>query len=220
MKILPRATTFATLRGAPADPMPFSFSDGHIVHPVEEQIVFASPDGAPLAVLPTTELKSPTWVPVIDTIPGWHRILLPSKPNRSTGWIRATPGGLQHARSTYRIHIELGIRRLSLLNHNSPARAWSVAVGATSTPTPTGRTYLLASLLPEHPTYSPRILPLGIHSASMDTYGGGPATVALHGWPDDTVFGRGASHGCVRVPAKALRALAGIPLGTPVLISP
>ena len=50
-------------------------------------------------------------------------------------------------------------------------------------------------------------------------YGGGPGTVALHGWPDPAVFGHPVSHGCVRVPAAALRALARIPLGSAVTIT-
>ena len=70
-----------------------------------------------------------------------------------------------------------------------------------------------------HPTYSPLILPLGAHSDTLTTYGGGPGTVGLHGWPDPAVFGHAVSHGCVRVPAAALRALSRIPLGSPVMIT-
>jgi lipoprotein-anchoring transpeptidase ErfK/SrfK len=33
------------------------------------------------------------------------------------------------------------------------------------------------------------------------------------------VFGHAASHGCVRVPAAALRALSRVPLGTAVMIT-
>jgi len=94
-----------------------------------------------------------------------------------------------------------------------------VAEGAPGTPTPTGRTFLLASLVPRQPSYSPLILPLGTHSDTLTTYGGGPGTVGLHGWPDPAVFGHAASHGCVRVPAAALRALSRIPLGSPVMIT-
>jgi lipoprotein-anchoring transpeptidase ErfK/SrfK len=76
----------------------------------------------------------------------------------------------------------------------------------------------MASLQPAHPTYTPLILPLGAHSASLDTFGGGPGTVALHGWPDPSVFGHAVTHGCVRVPSAALRVLSQIPLGSLVLI--
>jgi len=93
------------------------------------------------------------------------------------------------------------------------------APGAPATPTPTGRTFLLALLAPAHPTYSPLILPLGFHSDTLDTYGGGPGTVGVHGWPDPSVFGRAVSHGCVRVPAAALHILSRVPLGSLVLIT-
>jgi lipoprotein-anchoring transpeptidase ErfK/SrfK len=86
------------------------------------------------------------------------------------------------------------------------------------TPTPAGRTFLLALLAPR-PTYSPLILPLGLHSNALSTFGGGQGTVGLHGWPDPSVFGHAVSNGCVRVPAAALHLLSGIPLGTLVLIT-
>ena len=88
------------------------------------------------------------------------------------------------------------------------------------TPTPIGRTFLLALLAPPHPTYSPLILPLGFHSNTLDTYGGGPGTVGVHGWPDPSVFGRAVSHGCVRVPAAVLHVLSEVPIGSLVLITP
>ncbi len=55
---------------------------------------------------------------------------------------------------------------------------------------------------------------------TLDTYGGGPGTVGVHGWPNPSVFGRAVSHGCVRVPAAALHVLSLVPLGSLVLITP
>jgi lipoprotein-anchoring transpeptidase ErfK/SrfK len=92
-------------------------------------------------------------------------------------------------------------------------------VGAPATPTPTGRTFLLAALAPSRPTFSRRILPLGLHSAILDSFDCGPSTIAFHGWPDERVFGQSVSHGCGRVPAAALRVLSRIPLGSLVTIS-
>ena len=91
-------------------------------------------------------------------------------------------------------------------------------MGAPDTPTPVGRTFLLGSIVDDGQSYSPLILPLGSHSDTLDTYGGGPGTVAIHGWPDASVFGRAISHGCVRVPADALDQLRQVPLGTLVII--
>lgn len=96
---------------------------------------------------------------------------------------------------------------------------WTVAIGSPESPTPVGRTFLMALMSPKQTKYSPFILPLGTHSQTLDSFGGGPGTVALHGWPDRKVFGKAVTHGCVRVPAAALKVLVKMPLGTPVLIA-
>jgi lipoprotein-anchoring transpeptidase ErfK/SrfK len=218
MARLPAATTFGTTPAAPPDPAPFAPETGTVLHPEARLVVYARPGGPPVAALPTTQLGSPTWVPVVQSQPGWDRVLLPARPNRSTGWIYLG-GGLQTAYSPYQVRINLAARRLTVLDDGHSLGSWTVADGAAGTPTPVGRTFLLASLAPRQPTYSPLILPLGAHSDTLTTYGGGPGTVALHGWPDPAVFGQAVSHGCVRVPAAALRALSRIPLGSPVTIT-
>jgi lipoprotein-anchoring transpeptidase ErfK/SrfK len=219
---LPRATTYASIPAAPRDPAPFAATGGLVVHPLTPQIVYAGPGKRPVAVLPAAELGSPTWVPVVQRSPGWERVLLPSRPNRATGWIY-TAGArgpqLDTRRSAYLIRISTGARKLSVYDGSRPLGTWTVAVGAPATPTPTGRTFLLALLAPLHPTYSPLIMPLGFHSNTLTTFGGGPGTVGLHGWPKPSVFGRAVSHGCVRVPATVLHVLSRVPLGSLVVIT-
>jgi lipoprotein-anchoring transpeptidase ErfK/SrfK len=219
---LPRATTFTSIPAAPLDLAPFATTSGLVVHPLSPQALYAGPGKRPIAVLPVTELGGPTWVPMVQTSQGWTQVLLPSRPNRATGWIYT--GGSSGSRleirsSAYVIRIQLGARKLSVDDGSQSLGTWTVAVGTSRTPTPTGRTFLLASLAPPHPTYSPLILPLGSHSNVFSTFGGGPGTVGLHGWPDPSVFGHAISNGCVRVPADALRVLSSIPLGSLVLIT-
>lgn len=218
MARLPMATTYARSPTAPQDPDPFAPETGTVLHPTVTQVIYLRPGGPPVAALPTTELQSPTWVPVVQSQPEWDRILLPTRPNRSTGWIYLGGGRLQTAYSAYRVEINTAAYRLTVFDAARSLGSWTVAVGARGTPTPTGRTFLLASLAPVHPTYSPLILPLGAHSDTLSTYGGGPGTVGLHGWPDPAVFGHAVSHGCVRVPAAALRVLSRVPLGSSVVI--
>jgi lipoprotein-anchoring transpeptidase ErfK/SrfK len=213
------ATTFRATPAAPRDPAPFAPETGIVLHPATTRVVYARPGGPPVAALPATELGSPTWVPVVQSQPGWDRVLLPSRPNRSTGWIYLGGGGLQTAYSTYQVEIDLAAYRLTVLDAGRSLGSWTVAEGVAGSPTPAGRTFLLASLAPPHPTYSPLILPLGVHSRTLTTYGGGPGTVGVHGWPDPAVFGHAVSHGCVRVPGAALRALSRVPLGSPVMIT-
>jgi lipoprotein-anchoring transpeptidase ErfK/SrfK len=219
MARLPMATTDGTTPAAPRDPAPFAPETGIVLHPEAARVLYARPGGPPAAVLPARQLGCSTWVPVVQSQPGWDRVLLPTRPNRSTGWIYLGGGGLQIAYSPYQVEINLAAYRLTVLDAGRNLGSWTVAEGAAGTPTPAGRTFLLASLVPSHPTYSPLILPLGLHSDTLTTYGGGPGTVGLHGWPDPAVFGHAVSHGCVRVPAAALRALSRIPIGSPVMIT-
>lgn len=217
---LQQATTYTTLRGIAQDSAPAADGNGTaVVHPIAPLPVSATPGGPPVAVLPDKQLGSPTWVPVVETKPGWQRVLLPSRPNRATGWIPTGDDKVQTARSTYVVKVDTSDRRLVILNSGRKVGTWTVAVGAAKTPTPAGRTFILASLAPPKPTYSPLILPVGAHSETLDTFGGGPGTVAFHGWPQKSVFGQAVTHGCVRVPADALKELSRVPLGTPVLIT-
>jgi hypothetical protein len=216
---LPLATTYGTTPTAPQDPAPFAPETGTVVHPTTTRVIYARPGGPAVATLPATELGSPTWVPVVQSQPDWDRILLPTRPDRSTGWIYLGGGGLQTAYTPYQVDINLADYRLTIFDAGRSLGTWTVAKGAPSTPTPVGRTFVLASLVPLQPTYSPLILPLGTHSDTLNSYGGGPGTVGLHGWPDPAVFGHAVSHGCVRVPAAALRALSLIPLGSSVMIT-
>jgi lipoprotein-anchoring transpeptidase ErfK/SrfK len=218
---LPQATTYTTIPAAPQDPARFATTSGLVVHPLAAQIVYAGPGKAPIAVLPATELGAPTWVPVVRTGPGWDQVLLPSRPDHITGWIYTGGGNakLDTRHTSYLLRVNLGAHRLSVYNDGKLLGQWTVAIGAPGTPTPTGRTFLLALLAPADPTYSPLIVPLGTHSNALSTYGGGPGTVGIHGWPDASVFGQSVSNGCVRVPASALHLVSTIPLGSLVVVS-
>jgi lipoprotein-anchoring transpeptidase ErfK/SrfK len=215
---LVEATTFTALKGLPADDEPFAKTDGTVVRPKAPLPVSAQPGGPALATLPAKQLGGPTWVPVVESRPGWSRVLLPSRPNRLTGWIPSSTAKVETARSHHRVRVDISDRRLVMTNGGKKVGAWPVAVGAPKTPTPTGRTFIMALLAPTKPTYSPLILPVGAHSETLETYGGGPGTVAFHGWPKKDVFGKAVTHGCVRVPADALKRLSKVPLGTPVEI--
>ncbi|WP_214409415.1 L,D-transpeptidase [Sphaerisporangium fuscum] len=216
---LPRTTTWTKITKAGLDSPPFAGSDGLVLHPRTAKVVYTEPGGPAIAVVPTTQLDNPTWLPVIETRPEWARVLLPSRPNGSTGWIHTGDGKTKESHSPYEVHIDLSARRLTLLKDGKETGSWRVAIGTKETPTPVGRTFLLASLTPPEVTYSPIILPLGMHSDALQSYDGGPATVGLHGWPDKSVFGHAVSHGCVRIPQEALNALSRIPLGTLIIIT-
>jgi lipoprotein-anchoring transpeptidase ErfK/SrfK len=212
---LPASTTYTTVDGAPSDPNPNQTTDGVVVHPVRETPVYDAPDGRAIARMESTQFGN-TWLPVIAEESGWVQVLLPSRPDASTGWLRADD--VERAKTPYVIKVHLGAKRLQLLRDDEVLGDWPVGIGVDATPTPTGRTFLLGAFSDPKQTYSPVILPLGTHSPTLDTFGGGPGTVAMHTWPDESVFGTAVSNGCIRVPADALDQLAEVPLGSLVMI--
>ncbi|MDQ3764125.1 MAG: L,D-transpeptidase [Actinomycetota bacterium] len=212
---LPESTTYTTIDGAPLDPGPLEPTDGTVVHPLREVVVYAAPGGAPIARLGPQQLGD-TWLPVIAQQPGWVQVLLPSKPNGSAGWL--TDNSLDHAVTPYLIRVHLRSFSMELFKGGQRLGNWMAGIGKTSAPTPVGRTFLLGSFTDAKQNYSPVILPLGAHSPTLDSFGGGPGTVAIHTWPTADVFGTRSSDGCIRVPPDALHQLTRVPLGTLVLI--
>jgi len=206
------SSTQTTITTAPLDAQPFAGTDGLVVHP---RALYSAPDADPFAKIAPTQF-GPTWLPVVEKADGWLRVLLPSKPNRSTGWVRDED--LDRASSSYLIRVHTGSRTIELFEQGKSLGSWKAGVGAKKTPTPPGRTFLLGSIIDNKRSASPIVLPLGAHSPTLDTFGGGPGTVAIHGWPRPDVFGAAISAGCVRVPKTALGRLQQVPLGTLVLI--
>ena len=212
---LPLSTTYTVVEGAPLDLGPPEPTDGTVVHPRREVVVYAAPGGAPIARLGPQQIGE-TWLPVIAQQPGWVQVLLPSRPNGSTGWLTET--ALDRAVTPYLIRVHLRSFNVELFKGGQRLGSWTAGIGKTSAPTPTGRTFLLGSFSDTAQRYSPVILPLGTHSPTLDSFGGGPGTVAIHTWPTANVFGTRSSDGCIRVPKDALDQLTRVPLGTLVLI--
>lgn len=216
---LPNASTFGVVVDAPPDVNRSQTPSGHVVHPTATVPVYSAPGGAAIAALPAKQVTSDTWVPVIAQEPGWLQVLLPVRPNGSSGWLSTQDTSLEHATSPYLVSVDRSSFQLTLHRDGVLIGRWTIGIGKPGAETPPGRTFLLASLVDPHQRFSPVILPLGTHSASLETFGGGPGTTGIHGWPTPDVFGKPSSDGCVRIPADALQRLSTeVPLGTPVLI--
>ncbi len=215
LKTLTESTTQTRIKDAPQDPRPTRVPKGTVVHPKRMTALYDEPDGTPFAKIGPRQFGD-TWLPVITRNRDWVQVMLPSKPNGSTGWLRSSQ--LTEAHSRFLVKVHLGQRSLELFEDSELVGTWTVAIGADGTPTPTGRTFVLGQIVDDKQPFSPVILPLGSHSDTLDSYGGGPGTVALHGWTDPSVFGKAVSHGCVRVPDDALALLRTVPIGTPVMV--
>ena len=212
---LPQATTYGTTATAPVDLT--GRSDGTVVTVDATVAAFARPGGPAVARIPKHQLGLETWLPVLERAPGWSRVRLPSRPNGSTAWV--PDSRLRAARTTWAVQIDLGSERLTVTHSGSAVGSWAIGHGMAGTLTPVGETFLLASFTDRNQSYSPVIFATGSHSDTLDGYGGGPGTVAVHGWPTRTGRLGAVSHGCVRVPAAALEQFRKMPLGTPISIT-
>jgi lipoprotein-anchoring transpeptidase ErfK/SrfK len=151
---------------------------------------------------------------------GWLRVLLPTRPNGSQGWIRESNTIV--SADPMRIRISLKRHTLSVFRSGKLIRRVGVALGARATPTPRGRFAVYQEV--REPGYSPLgpwALHLTAHSNVLFEYAGGPGRVAIHGargtlWAE---AGTNPSHGCIRVPDPGVAKIAGLVRpGTPVEI--
>ncbi|MDX8140537.1 MULTISPECIES: L,D-transpeptidase [Lentzea] len=229
---LPQATTFATTPAAPRDPAPEQVPGGLVAHPTTAVPVYAAPGGDAVAVVPATQplgiepniTRTDTWLSILDTQPGWALVALPSRPNNSVAWMHIDTPDVTVAKSPSVITVDRPAFEVTLTTHGTVTGRWKAGIGKPGAITPAGRTFLLAALRDNGSTFSKVVLPLGTHSDTHLTFGGGPGTVGLHTWPTPEVYGTASSDGCVRIPPDALSSLTeamtrgDLPLGTPVLI--
>jgi len=152
--------------------------------------------------------------------PDWVKVLLPTRPNGSTGWIHA--GDVQVSQDPYHIQVDVAAHRITVFNATQAIYQGPVAVGAPATPTPPGLYYTRVLLQTPDPgsVYGPFAYGLSAHSDALTTFEGGDAEIGIHGNNDASALGRSVSHGCVRMDNAAITMLTKVlPLGTPVQIN-
>lgn len=209
------ATTHTRTPKAPRDTNITKATTGLVVHPKRIVGLYDAPGGKAFAKMRPREFGD-TWLPAIARAGSWVQVMLPSKPNGSTAWVQGSELAVSYTPYVIRVHLQM--TQIELYKNRELVGAWRIAVGAAKTPTPVGRTFVLGQFTDKTQNFSPVIFPLGTHSPTLDTYGGGPGTVAIHGWPTSDVFGKALSHGCIRVPKEALDAMKAVPVGTLVMV--
>ena len=129
----------------------------------------------------------------------WLRVELPVQPNGSTGWIKAD--GLEMTTTNLHIEISLSWYRLKLFDGEDLLLDVPVAIGADESPTPQG-TFFTTTLMQGYAqpsAYGIAAFGLSAFSEVLDSFGGGPPQVAIHGTYDDDAIGQKVSNGCIRV---------------------
>jgi lipoprotein-anchoring transpeptidase ErfK/SrfK len=189
------------------------------LHPSRNLAVYNAPGGKALAYAAPTISGVPTVLPIVGGQQGWREVLLPSV-NRRVGWV--PPTGWTSAELHDQLVVHLRTHQLVWLRGGQVSHMWTVALGASRTPTPRGRTYVLARTPSHGRVYAGvDILALGAVPDNPDAVAAGlaDAHTGIHAWYDPSVFGKNISNGCVRVPKAAQEQLVGVPAGTEVLVT-
>ncbi|MGI8699015.1 MAG: L,D-transpeptidase family protein [Mycobacteriales bacterium] len=200
--------------GAPAFPAYAAEATGATV------AVHAAPDGP---VRRTLNNPLPSGAPLTFLLARrsgeWLQVYLPTRPNGSTGWVRA--GDVSIAGLPHRLDVLQRSHQLRLYRFGKLSKTYPIAVGKADTPTPGGTFYLKELIRPTNGggLYGPYAFGLSGFSDALSSFGGGEAVIGLHGTNDESSIGRDVSHGCIRLHNADITALAKLlPLGTPVRI--
>jgi lipoprotein-anchoring transpeptidase ErfK/SrfK len=162
-----------------------------------------------------------------------YKVLLPIRPNGSTGWI--DPGQVKKFAHDYRIVVELSSHRITAYKGDSVILSEKIAVGRSDRPTPNGRYYLkelLRACLDEKQPdgtvkcvpndkgiYGPYAYGLSGFSPTMTSFNGGEGVIGIHGTNEPELLGTDVSSGCIRMSNEGITALSKVlPLGTPVTV--
>ena len=152
---------------------------------------------------------------------GWVHVLLPVRPNGTSGWVRAADVTLSPV--VFKIRVELGTHRITVFSRGARIYTGPVADGAPNTPTPVGHYYIRVLIKAPDPNtvYGPYAYGLSSHSDALASFDGGDAEIGIHGNNDASVLGTSVTHGCIRIDNDEIARLAStLPLGTPVDIQP
>lgn len=187
--------------------------------------VFVAPGGSVERTLPaTTGFGTQTVLLVTQTgtgdQEGWLEVLLPVRPNGTTGWIRTTAVDVRPV--DLEVRIDLTARTLALADSGTVLWTTPTAIGDADHPTPAGVFYVTDKLDTGEPegAYGPYALGLSARSDVLTQFAGGDGQVGIHGTNVPDSIGQAASHGCLRIDNALVTELAHLlPLGAPVVIS-
>jgi hypothetical protein len=187
-----------------------------------ETEVFAAPgDADPMVTMPaTTILGTVTVLAVVgEPIDGWAEVMLPIRPNGSTGWLRTEDVKLFVVDGS--VTVDLSEKELVYHVNGEEVLRTTVAIGTNQNPTPTGRFFVTDSVTLSNPTgpWGSHALGLSARSDTITEFNGGDGIIGIHGTNSPSSIGTAASLGCVRLPNEMISMLHQLaPIGTPVEI--
>jgi hypothetical protein len=154
-----------------------------------------------------------------DSSGNWAKVLMPVRPNGTTGWVQ-TAFFTQESHN-YHITIDVSENTVNVYEGDVLLVEQIAVSGRESRPTPVVRAYIDekipgASL---SPAYGDWVLSIAAFSEALGTFGGGMPKLALHGTNQPELMGQYVSSGCVRIPNEIVSFIADtVPVGTIVEI--
>jgi lipoprotein-anchoring transpeptidase ErfK/SrfK len=187
---------------------------------LSETEIRAAPYGRVLAHIQVRdEFGSPDVLAVEQVGPYWLGVLSPFAGNGRIGWIRRTAALL--SRTPYRLEASLSARSLIVRYEGRVVKRYSVGIGASWAPTPTGTFAVTDRLTTGNPggPYGCCILALSATAPHAIPGWPGGNRIAVHATPDAQSIGQPDSHGCLHVTQDEARWLIyHVPIGTRVVI--
>jgi lipoprotein-anchoring transpeptidase ErfK/SrfK len=157
----------------------------------------------------------------LGNTPSRIRVMLPSRPNGSIGWIDRTK--LELRRNDWRIEIDREKFNLTLYFENKVKRQIPIGIGDEETPTPQGTYYTLYSAKPKlaGTVFGAFVIGLsGFSDVLPPSFNGSEARLGLHGTNRPGLLGSRISKGCIRMADADITFLVeNLPLGTPVRVT-
>ena len=213
------AASVAPAVAAPAATKTVTLLRGAVVHGYPGNSAPAT--GSVAATRPLT--GSVTVLPVIGSATSegteWVRVLLPQRPDGSTGWI--STNATRVGSTPWFIAVSRSAHKARVYNKGRLIKSFTVIVGRPSMPTPAGQFFVAEVASEGSSVTGPYALLTSAYSNVLQEFEGGPGQIALHGrngLPEP--LGTSDSHGCVRFATSDITWLAQhVGAGTPIEIS-
>jgi hypothetical protein len=225
---LPQVNVFAVIPALAVDAEPFGAVTGESARPLGIGApVWSDPADEPVAYLPRDFPFDGTTVPILERQEHWVQVLLVGRqsvptqgdPSQVAGWMRDSD--VEITSNPVEVRVDISERTVDIVRAGVAERiATDFAWGDEATPTPMGRSYIMTTRVVEEYWYTRGhpIVYLSVQSPTLDGFAGADVAVTAFHYHDDR---SGAiSNGCIRLGPEPIAALAELPEGTPVIISP
>ena len=186
---------------------------------IDAEVVATLPNPRPLDTEPPVSI--PLVLLVTEEQGPWLKVLLPVRPNGTSGWVLAE----QMELTTHPWRIEANLDNFTLQVFRNDEQVWETTIGVAreNAPTPGGLYYTTELLKPPDPNtvYGTYAYGLSGFSETFYEFNGGQGQLGIHGTNEPELIGQAVSAGCIRLRNEDITYLVeqlNLPLGVPVKI--